>query len=211
MKNLIIFLAFGAAAGVAGYKIGYSQSKKKYESLADEEVASVKAKLIEHYEKKSKELPNPKNSSKNEPIDSEEPSKKGSKVIKTKTIDYGKRYRTDSEPERIPGKPNDEIIHLKKEEVDTTKPYIITAEEFNDSENECVSLFYTADKVLTDDDYNQINNIGIVGGYRILDKIGIYDADCLYVRDEAKGIDYEILLEERTYNKLKPLGVVEEY
>lgn len=210
MKKLIIFLAFGVAAGVAGYKIGYSKSKKKYESLADEEVSSVKAKLIEHYEKKSKELPNPKNSSKNEPIDSEQPSKKGSKVIKTKSIDYGKRYRTGSDPERIPGKPDDEIVHLKKEEVDTTKPYIITAEEFNDSENECVSMFYTADKVLTDDDYNQINNIGIVGGHPILDQMGLYDADCLYVRDEAKGIDYEILLEERSYNKLKPLGVVEE-
>ena len=101
------------------------------------------------------------------------PQKKGSKVIKTKTIDYGKRYRTGSDPERIPGKPDDEIVHLKKEEVDTTKPYIITAEEFNDSENECVSMFYTADKVLTDDDYNQINNIGIVGGHPILDQMGI--------------------------------------
>ena len=99
---------------------------------------------------------------------------------------------------------------MKTEEVDTTKPYVISTDEYQDSEYETVTLFYTIDKVLIDEDYNQINNIGIIGGHPSLEQMGKYDADCLYVRDTNKGIDYEILLEEREFSKLKPLGVIEE-
>lgn len=217
MKNLLIFTIGVGLAGFAGYKIGYSVSQKKYEHLADEEVASVRKMLIERYEGKNKPVKKV-----NKPIDdqneekdrSEEPKKekgqKGIKVVPKNDTDYGKPYRTTSEPDRIPGNPGDNIKYLDKEEVDTTKPYIITPEEFHDSDYECKTLFYCADKVLTDDDYNQISNIGIVGGYPILTQIGKYDADCLYVRDEKIAVDYEILLEERTFSKIRPLGVVDE-
>lgn len=217
MKNLLIFTVGIGLAGFAGYKIGYSVSQKKYEHLADEEVASVRKMLIDRYEGKKKPV-----KKENKPIDdqneekdrSEKPKKekgqKGIKVVPKNDTDYGKPYRTASEPDRIPGTPGDNIKYLEKEEVDTTKPYIITPEEFHDSDYECKTLFYCADKVLTDDDYNQINNIGIVGGYPILNQIGKYDADCLYVRDEKIAVDYEILLEERTFSKIRPLGVVDE-
>lgn len=216
MKNLFIFIITSAITGVVGYKIGYSISKKHYEGLADKEVASVMKSLKEHYENKlpnnventkGEDVEKPKEK-KNAPIDIPKSAEKGTKVKDKKAIDYGRQYRTTSEPERIPGNPGNDIKHLKKEEVDTTKPYIITSEEFNDSENECITLFYCSDKVLTDDDFNQITNIGIVGGYVILDQMGRYDSDCLYVRDEAKGVDYEILLDERTYDQIRPYGGV---
>ena len=210
MKKLLISLAI-IAAGLAGYKIGFTISKKKYEGLADEEVESVKRKLEEHYESKiptkKEEKKKEKKVESNSPIDIA--PTRGTKPPKK---DYGKQYRSESDQERIPGSPDSpQVIHLKKEEVDTTKPYVITSEDFQESEFECVTLFYTADKVLTDDDYNQIDNIGIVGGYPVLEQMGHYDADCLYVRDNKNGIDYEILLEERTYDRIKPLGVVDEY
>lgn len=216
MKNLLIFTVGIGLAGFAGYKIGYSVSQKRYEHLADEEVASVRKMLIERYEGKNKpckKVNDPIDQNNETPVKEEkqQKGKKGINVVPSNDTDYGKPYRTASEPDRIPGKPGGNIKYLDKEEVDTTKPYIITPEEFHDSDYECKTLFYCADKVLTDDDYNQISNIGIVGGYPILNQIGKYDADCLYVRDEKIAVDYEILLEERTFSKIRPLGVVDEY
>jgi len=219
MKKLIIFLIGSSIAGVAGYKIGYAVSKKKYETLADDEVESVKQSLKNHYETKyilTPKLVGTKGEQTTKKPENVLPKASIEKIVDVKKlpekdlIDYGKQYRTETTPERIPGNPGAGFKHLKKEEVDTTKPYIITSEDFQDSEYECVTLFYFEDKVLTDDDYNQITNVGIVGGYSILDQMGIYDSDCLYVRDDKNGIDYEILLEERVYSKIKPLGVVEE-
>lgn len=216
MKRLLVFLVSSFTTVFIGYKIGYSRGKKANEGLANDEVASVKKALEDHYEKKLRLLTEGAliKKDENKPLDTpptETKVAKGTKVIvKGSNVDYGKPYRSESEQDRIPGNPGNEIKNLTKEEVDTTKPYIITAEEFNDSENDCQTLFYSKDKVLTDDDYNQISNVGIVGGYVLLDQMGKYDADCLYVRDEAKGIDYEILLEQRTFDKLRPLGVTDE-
>lgn len=211
MKNLFIFTISSIIAGVVGYKVGYSKCKKHYDGLADAEIAVVKEALEKHYEKRISEL---KKNSIGTVKDTVAPTQKIKRPMNTKAIDeitvgtdYGKQYRTQTEPDRIPGVPGNDIKHLKKEELDTTKPYVISPEEFHDSEYECVTLYYFADKVLTDEDHNQLNNIGIIGGYPILDQMGIYDSDCLYVRSEKTGIDYEILLEERMFSNIRPLGV----
>lgn len=210
LNKILIFVSGAALSGFVCYRLGYLNSKKKYEDLADREVASIRKMLIDRYEngmKKQKTKKTEETSIKISPIEESrtlkvEPSKK--------EVDYGKQYRTTTEIERIPGTPSDKIKYLDREETITSKPYIITPEEFHDSEYECSTLFYCADKVLTDDDYNQIMNIGIVGGYPILNEFENRGVDCLYVRDDKKGIDYEILLEERTYNKIRPLGVIDE-
>lgn len=212
MKKLFIFIAV-ALSGGAGYQLGFTLSKKKYEKLADEEVASIKKILKARYEQPKKALPKddekvvkktPKKKKKNEPIDSMVRPEKGG------GIDYSKQYRSETD-QRIPGDVSETMVkHIKEEVIDTTKPYVIDPITFGESEFQCVQLYYCADKVLTDDDYNQLDNIGIVGGHPNLEQMGKYDADCLYVRDEKKGIDYEILLEEREFSKLKPLGIVGE-
>ena len=206
MKKLFIFIIGFIMAGYTGYKIGYNNSKKIYENLADEEIKTVKEHLIKYYTKNPSQNDISKNNiNKKENIKQIEDN--GNK------IDYGKIYRTETVSERIPGHPVDSDLDLvlKKEETDAiTKPYIITADDFHDSEYECVTLLYFQDKVLTDDDYNQINNIGIVGGYPILDQMGLFEpSDCLYVRDDKNGIDYEILSEERKFSKIKPHMVVD--
>ncbi|MFU8786310.1 MAG: hypothetical protein ACNA7U_03605 [Candidatus Izemoplasmataceae bacterium] len=210
MKKLIFFIVTISMSGGAGYLIGTSITKKKYEDLADLEVESVKRSLIKYYENKDENIEvkqkesAPKESA---PIDIE-PTKVNKKPESKIKTDYGKKYRTDTEPERIPGSPGDDVKFLKKEKADTTKPYVIEPSEFADSENEVVTLYYTKDKVLTDDDFNKIDNIGIVGGHAVLEQMGRYDASSLHVRDIKNGVDYEILQEERNFDKLKPLGVV---
>ena len=213
MKNLFIFVIGTIIAGLTGYKIGRDSSKKKYESISDAEIDASKKLFRDHYEKKLAELGIQKETINKEEIKKPEIADKelDIKIDPKKGIDYGKRYRTTTEQDRIPGSPENNNKHLKKEEVDTTKPYIITQEEFDETNYQIVTLFYTLDKVLTDDDYNQLDNIGIVGGYPILDQMGMHEpSDCLYVRDEKNGIDYEILHEERVFNKLRSGAVVED-
>lgn len=212
MKKFIIFTISSGIAGYIGYKIGYSSAKKKYENLADVEVESVKAKLKEYYEtvKPSKKDKKEEGSVKVDISKSSiEETPKERVDIGT---DYGAQYRTDSKADRIVGHPEEEPVFMNTEEevIDTTKPHIITPEEFSESNNEIQTLFYFACKTLTDDDFNIISNIGIVGGFKILDQIGLYEPDCIHVRDNKKGIDYEVILEERTHDKVRPLGIIEE-
>lgn len=230
MKNILVFLFSSSIIGVVCYKIGYSVSKKKYEHLADEEVSAIRRSLATYYrdnppgmvdpveypevdpDQRPNEGPNPKKYTSPEP--SGRPNHVSPRVNDGPGVDYGKQYRTlTPSKERIPGEPGDgNLRYLEKEEdiVDTTKPYIITPEEFHDSDYEAVTLHYCADKVLTDVDYNQIKDLSIVGGYRILNQMGKYDWDCLYVRSEEDGIDYEIVLEERAFSKITPLGIIDE-
>jgi len=206
MKRLLIILSMSVLGGLVGYKIGHDVAKKKYESLADDEVASLKKRMNKLYGADETEIESPEEEFISERVDlfgktvAPIRDEKGS----SGKVDYGKQYRTGTSEDRIPGRPAD-VIAIEKDEIDLTKPHIISPEEFNDSNFEIKTLFYTADKVLTDDDYNQINNIGIVGGHPLLDQIGIYEADCIHIRDANKGIDYEVLVEEREFSKLNLL------
>ena len=83
--------------------------------------------------------------------------------------------------------------------------YIITPEEFNDSDYEVQTLWYYADKVLTDDSYNIIHDInGLIGkdALRMLEHNE--DIDAVYVRNDKQRLDYEILQEARYYKDVVP-------
>lgn len=212
MKKLLLYLALAGVSGFVGYKIGYSRSKKVYEDLADKEVESVKIKLKEYYEKPKQNQEGPrvtaseskmaKSSIDNTPIDTDD-------IVKGP--DYSAQYRTESKQgDRIVGSPKSDPIVLKRDgQEDRTKPYIIAPEDYAESNFETKTLWYLADKVLIDEDDNIISNVGIIGGYTVLDQIGLYEQDALHVRDEKLGIDYEIILDERTYKQLRPHGIHE--
>lgn len=215
MKKIISWILLVFASGAVGYKIGHQTSKKKYEDIADKEIKSIRAMIEKRNAKpvtkiKQNAVTTDITESNNTPLDLTASLTTSKKPSGNTMIDYGKKYRTETDVERIPGNPGEHIKYLKKEEADGTGPYIIEADVFRDSEYECVTLFYCADKVLTDDDYNVLNDISIVGGKAILDLFDKGKVDCLYVRDDIKNTDYEILLEERTYSKIKPVGVVGE-
>lgn len=207
-KYLLIFSIIAGISGYTGYKIGFGKAKKLYEDLADKEVESVKNRLKEYYEN-PKEQKEPK-----EPNDTKKPivNKSIEKNGRPSTSDRGSKYRTASTDNRVVGEPegSSNIKSLKKdpEVIDTSKPHIITPEEFADSNNQPITLFYLADKTLTDDDYNIIENIGIVGGYVLLDQIGLYNSGEIHIRDNKNGIDYEVVLDEREYKDIKSKGIV---
>ena len=75
------------------------------------------------------------------------------------------------------------------------EPYMITAEDFAELDDyNTVSLYYYADGVLADEDDNIIDDIEDTVGEaalgRMFDDVHI---DSLYVRNDVRKTDYEIL------------------
>jgi len=105
-----------------------------------------------------------------------------SKFSKEKLGDLAKKY-IEEEPE--------ELV------VDTSKPYIITAEEYEENDRFTkASLTYYLDDVLVDEDENPIPNQDDLLGPDALTQFGVKsnDPDIIYVRNEkiAGGMDYEV-------------------
>lgn len=84
-------------------------------------------------------------------------------------------------------------------------PYVIAPDEFGELEEyTSVSLFYFADGVLSDEygvtiDMDDVQ--GIIGD--ALSRFGEYEDDAVFVRDDVKRCDYEILMDEREYDDFR--------
>ena len=84
---------------------------------------------------------------------------------------------------------------------DTDAPYVIKPEEFGEMYGyETVSLSYYEDKVLTDEYDNVIEDVGSTVGLESLDHFGEYEDDSVFVRNDKRKCDYEILLEPRKFS-----------
>lgn len=98
-------------------------------------------------------------------------------------VDYTQFYKKDTEhaPER-------------------RHPYVISPIEFGSREDYMqVSLNLFSDGVLTDEDYEAVENVEGTVGSDSLNHFGEYEDDAVYVRNEGMMCDYEILKDNRTY------------
>ncbi len=90
----------------------------------------------------------------------------------------------------------------KESQADET-PYVISPKDFAENdEYEKVSLTYYSDGVLETDDEELVENIEELVGPDALSNFGVYEDDCVYVRDDTQKCDYEILLDERSYAEI---------
>lgn len=79
-------------------------------------------------------------------------------------------------------------------------PVIIDPEEFGEYDDYMqISLLYFADKILTDTDFNIVDDPNELIGPDALNHFGEYEEDAVHVRNDAKKCYYEILLEGRLY------------
>ena len=188
----LVAIIFGGGGAYAGYSLG----KKKYQDLADLEVKAVKKSLVEYYEKEDK----PKSKEKDIPKVPVEERSDGKKYK-----DYSKRYSSPSNEGRVVGSPASYEKEIEKEEGSSEGPYVITPEEFKESDYETKILYLFADKVLADEDYNIVHDVDGTVGQEAIGYFGMYpDEDCTYARNDKLMIDYEILLEERYFSKVSP-------
>lgn len=84
------------------------------------------------------------------------------------------------------------------------EPYVISPAEFGDQDGyETESLTYYADGVLTDEYDEPIEDVDDIVGLESLDHFGEYEDDSVFVRNDGRRTDYEILLDTRRYSDTK--------
>lgn len=191
MKTIIsniISLSVGITIGILSTRKYF---EKKYQNIADCEIESVK----NLFEK-------PKN---NITKITDRPVRKALEKFRVEEsyVDYAKIYSgTDGAKNRVVGDPSESTTQANKKKKSAS--IIISPEEFSDTSNCYKTLFYFSDRVLTDEDYNIITDYSGIIDQEVLDSVmETGDDDVVYSRNEKNAIDYEILLDERSYYGLR--------
>ena len=175
MNNKIVnAIAFLLGAGI-GSVVTWKLVETKYKKLAQEEIDSVR----EVYSKKEIALANEVKKA----HACLEANTKNDKVPSYQHIVEDMGYAAESE-----------------EEEGVSNVYVIPPESYGELDYEEVSLTYYADDVLAYDDDSVIRDIDKVVGKGSLNTFGEYEDDSVFVRDDDKKIDYEILRDTRRYS-----------
>lgn len=180
IMNALLFTAGAAIGSVVTWKL----VKTKYEQIAQEEIESVKEAFS--------------NRDIAEKGDADEDTKEympsfDSLVKQAEEISKKAGYTSEPDEEKE-----------EEEENDMMGPYIITPEEFGDSDYTPVTLNYYTDGVVTNARGKIVANVDELVGKDFADHFGEYedDPDCVYVRDDDSQIDYEILRDYRAYSEI---------
>lgn len=182
MINKILIFAVGVAIGSA---ITWKLVKDKYKKLADEEIASVK----EVWSKKHPTVEDITEACVKEGIDVD------ITVQPKKNPDF-KDYRAMQE-----------IIDKNSyKEEDYMDKYVISPEEFGESELPSESLTYWADGIVTDEANCVMDEDDIEEtiGSDALNHFGEYEDDSVFVRNETLDKEYEILMDTRRFSDVYP-------
>lgn len=164
-----------------GSVVTWKYIKTKYERIAQEEIDSVKETFLGRNKDVTEEVP--------------EDSSNDIREYANKLKDM--KYVNYSNPDK------DEKEEVK--EVKENKPYVISPEEFEDGDYPCHSLTYYADGVVTflDGDIIDDAKLNELIGSDSLNTFGQYEDDSVYVRNDIRKIDYEILRDYRNYAEVR--------
>lgn len=165
--------------------------KTKYEKIADEEIASVKE-TFEHRE------PRP---DKNYKV---EEALKGNDEYINVSPGVAERIIKIIDSNGYRNYSNTAIETDKKggtADMELKQPYVITPEQYEDNVDYTkVSLTWYNDEVLEDDWGNVLDPDDVIGS-DALKTFGQYEKDSVFVRDDEEQIDYEVLLDTRSYKE----------
>lgn len=199
-NKIILSLSFVAGAAI-GSLVTWHTLKTKYEDLAQEEIDSVKEVFAKREQERMDDAVKKtvaegfKNASHEKPDlkeyvdrlkqhgyirESEQPDE----VVMSSRTKHSGRYPW--------GSSNDSNSVQ-------TSPYIIAPEQFGeDDDYERISLTYYANGVLVDDIDEVLNDDDVEAsvGLESLNHFGEYEEDSVYVRNDSRKCDYEILLDQ---------------
>lgn len=86
------------------------------------------------------------------------------------------------------------------EKTPVDRPYVIMPDEFGELDGyETISLTYYADFKLAYEDDELVDDVDEIVGEDSLSQFGVYEDDSVFVRNDSKKCDYEILLDQRNY------------
>lgn len=189
MKNSVITgFSFLLGIGIGAY-VTYMYVKDMYAEIAQEEINSVK----EAYAEKTKNL-------QRDVITEDEKKEK---------VDEAKNKPDISEyAAKLKESGYINYSEISQEDNDVEVPYVIAPEDYGENdEYETISLTYYSDGVLTDEDDEVITNPGKLVGEDFVSHFGDYEDDSVFIRNDDRKIDFEILMDYRTYQdvlKAKP-------
>lgn len=194
LTNILIFTTGVSIGSVVTWKL----LKTKYEQIAREEIDSVK----EIYRNKTQKIDD--NTTDN--------YKRGARQAFEQGVEDAKEYASIIKENGYSTKYS-EMSKKKKEEKeieDVEKPYVIPPEEFGIYDDyDTISLTYYSDGAVADDDDEimEKDDVDAAIGLDALNHFGEFDDDSVFVRNDKRKVDYEILLDNRAYSdvlKSKP-------
>lgn len=187
MSNKLVGLTMFVLGASIGSVVTWRYLDKKYKKISQEEIDSVK----ETFYKRDPIV-----------IDNEEAKMRANQAKeKPSLIEYAtKIQKTISEEQGYVNYSDISKPNSPTEEKKIDIPYVIPPDEFGElDEYETIDLVYYADKVLTDDDDQLVEDINNVVGFSSLESFGVYEDDAVFVRNDRLKCDYEILLDQRNY------------
>lgn len=192
LGGLLLF-TLGAAVGAAA---SMNYFKKKYEAIAQEEIYAVR----EFYTKKKME---------NDAEDMKDEEHEESEEFEEENEIDEERETRNKEFYNYAATIKDLRYTNEERKKAGPKPYVISPDEFgmSDEDYTCISLSYYEDQVLADDADHIVEDVENVVGFESLTHFGEYEDDCVYVRNDRRKCDYEILLRQEKYTdvlKRKP-------
>lgn len=193
-KNFMIFVS-GAAIGSL---VTWQVVKRKYEAIIQEEIDSVK----EVYSKKHVDTPVEEvKEDRNEVARAKaDEAKEKPSVLEyaAKLQEHG--YTNYSNPASV----QEEAEEEEKEDVIVDRPYVISPDEFATLDDyDVVSLTYYQDNIVADIDDEIVEDLEETIGIESLNHFGEFEDDSVFVRNDRLKIDYEILLDQRTYVEVR--------
>lgn len=226
-RNLLIGIAFavGAATGVAAT---FAYAKEKYAKIAQEEINSVKeiyykkAKKydIEDINDPEKEIyyNTPDGKDESEPADDLVEEFRPATPEEVKAYERATRhYRelAEMDEKTLEEKVREKSINIVRDcnritneggnKVLADKPYIIKPNEFGELDYDELTLVYYADGKFTSyDTGNLMDEFEIEDAIGDIDPsmhFGDYEEDSVFIRNDERGIDYEVLRDEDPYEE----------
>lgn len=186
LSKFVIFAAGAAIGSVVTWKI----VKTKYEQIANEEIESVR----EYYARKDKEK---KLTDEAYGEDEEEPDTDFDADKEKKKADM-KEYR-----KIISGAGYSDDVKEDDETMVDDKPFVISPEDAEDSDYDIEHLdYYEGDDVLADSFGDVITNIDGIVGADFASHFGEYEADTVFVQNDAHRLVYEICRDFGNYSEV---------
>ena len=187
MKQKLLYLVMFAAGATIGSAVSWQLAKNKYKQIADEEIQSVK----DAFSKKENDV-NTKLSTANAML-------KKNMINSDLNSTHKDAYKDILTTNKYLYSENTNA----KKEVPETGPYVISPDEFGELDDyETISLTYYSDKVLADDMDQVIDDYMVCVGNDFMNHFGEYEDDSVFIRNDVRKCDYEILYDLRPYSEL---------
>lgn len=185
MNNKSVVLMSFVLGAVTGALAARTYLKGVYEQIAQEEIDSVKEVFLKREAEKQHQ-------------NIKEMGEQASKGLVDGLDEYSKLLRKEG---YITTSSDVSVGKEKTGMTEKNEPYIIPPEAFGELEEyDTISLTYYSNNVLADENDDVIEDVEETVGVESLTHFGEYEDDSVFVRNDVRKCDYEILLDQRSYS-----------